>query len=395
MLPAVKGKKSGKNNRQQLPDGRIGWLDYISGNGNIRTENQNKRFPIQPTISAMPRTKHFDIRLRILDSCLRNPQGQYDIEKLQAACAQALYEYDGTMGISKKQIYEDLNYLSSEQGYQAPIKRYPIGKFPRKVFFTYEDKNFTISRQPLSKEDAQQLRETLLTLSRFKGLPQFDWIQELSVKLQKLIDTKTSNVPIISFDNNSRIKGLEWIDPLYHAILSKQSLVVSYTPFFQKEETHRISPYLIKEFNNRWFVLSKSDQKEFLINLALDRISKISPGNSPYQEMPFSSPESFFEPIIGVTNDLTVPIQEVVLSVEKTLFPYVQTKPIHPSQTLLDPIDREWIRISLTIRTNYEFFSVILSHGPRIQILAPETTRNTLQTLIRHMGSLYSRNFYP
>lgn len=338
----------------------------------------------------MPPTKHFDIRLRVLDTCLRNPQGRYDIEKLQSACAQALYEYDGTIGISKKQIYEDLKYLSSEQGYQAPIKRYPIEEFPRKIFLTYEDKNFTISRQPLSREDAQQLQETLLTLSRFKGLPQFDWIQELSVKLQKLIDTKTSEVPIISFDNNSRIKGLEWIDPLYRAILSKQALTVTYIPFFQKEETHRISPYLLKEFNNRWFVLSKTDQKDFLINLALDRISQISPGNFHFQEMPFSNPESFFEPIIGVTNDLTEPIQEVILTVEKSLFPYIHTKPIHPSQTILDPMDKDWIRISLTIRTNYEFFSLVLSHGPRIQILSPETTRKTARKLIQQMKSIYS-----
>ena len=338
----------------------------------------------------MPRTKHFDLRLRVLDTCLRNPQGQYDIEKLQAACTHALYEYDGTMGISKKQIYEDLKYLSSEQGYQAPIKRYPIGKFPRKVFFTYDDKNFTISRQPLSREDAQQLQETLLTLSRFKGLPQFDWIQELSVKLQKLIDTKTSDVPIISFDNNSRIKGLEWIDPLYHAILNRQSLIVTYQPFFQKEETHTISPYLIKEFNNRWFVLSKSNQKDFLINLALDRISTINSGEFPYEEMPFGNPESFFDPIIGVTNDLTEPIREVIINVDKTLFPYIQTKPIHSSQTILDPTTQDWIRVSITIRTNYEFFSLMLSHGPRIQVLSPETTRETMKKIILQMQSLYS-----
>ena len=337
----------------------------------------------------MPRTKNLEIRLRILDNCLRNPAGEYDIEKLQLKCAEALYEYDGTAGISRRQIYEDLRYLQSEQGYGAAIIRFKLKNYPQKKFIRYEDTDFSISKQPLSREDAEQLRETLLTLKRFKGLPQFDWIEELSIKLQKLIDTKTSDVPVISFDNNSRIKGLEWIDPLYRAILSRQSLILSYEPFFQEKETHCISPYLLKEFNNRWFVLCKTDQKDFIINLALDRITAIQPVDLPYEEMPFTNPESFFEPIIGVTNKVKEPVQEIILEVEKTLFPYLQTKPIHPSQKILDSLDKDYIRISIKIRTNYEFFSVILSHGPRIQVISPESARIKIQDIISQMESLY------
>ncbi|EPR69819.1 helix-turn-helix transcriptional regulator [Cyclobacterium qasimii] len=334
--------------------------------------------------------KHVDIRLRVLDKCLRNKSDKYDLEKLTKACTQALYEYDGTRSISPRQVRDDLKYMEGEQGYRAPIERYKSIHHPRKKLFRYSDPDFSISKQPLSREDAQQLHETLVTLKRFKGLPQFDWIQELSVKLQKLIDTKTSEVPIISFDNNSRIKGLEWIDPLYYAILNKQPLIVTYTPFFQNKETHLISPYLLKEFNNRWFVLTKTDKKDFLINLALDRISSIASGDFTYESLGFSNPESFFEPIIGVTNDLNEPIQDIVLKIEKSLYPYLQTKPIHASQTVLDPINNDWIRISVSIRANYEFFSLILSHGPRIKVVSPETIKKTIKNIISQMQQIYS-----
>ncbi|WP_158860178.1 hypothetical protein [Lunatibacter salilacus] len=166
----------------------------------------------------MAKNKHLDVRLRVLDRYLRRHKGRYDLDALTAACAEALFEYDGTMGISSRQIRKDLEYLESEQGYKAPLERYRHPGHPRKILFRYHDPDFSISQQPLSSEDARQLQETLLTLQRFKGLPQFDWIQELSVKLQKLIDTKISQIPIISFDNNTEIKGLEWIDPIYKAI---------------------------------------------------------------------------------------------------------------------------------------------------------------------------------
>ena len=44
----------------------------------------------------------------------------------------------------------------------------------------YEDSNFSISNQPLNETEANQLREALLTLDRFKGLPQYNWINEIN-----------------------------------------------------------------------------------------------------------------------------------------------------------------------------------------------------------------------
>lgn len=339
----------------------------------------------------MPKNKHLDIRLRVLDKCLRKPKGRYDLEALTNACAEALFQYDGTLGISSRQILKDIDYLKSEQGYRVPLERYRHPDYPRKILFRYIDSDFSISQQPLSREDAHRLRETLFTLQRFKGLPQFDWIQELSVKLQKLLDTEISQIPIISFDNNRGIKGLEWIDPIYKSIVEKQNLKITYAPFFDKPLVHQISPYLLKEFNNRWFVLSKSVQEDFFINLALDRIVAIDRLSSPYEEFPKENPEIFFDAIIGVTNHVDQPIQEIILKVEKTLFPYIYTKPIHSSQKAFQPVSGDdWITVSIHIRTNYEFFSLILSHGPRIQIVSPEETRMQMQHLVESMKNLYS-----
>lgn len=334
--------------------------------------------------------KHLDIRLRVLDRYLRRHKDRYDLDALTEACSEALFAYDGTMGISSRQIRKDIEYLESEQGYQAPLEKYRHPGHPRKILFRYRDPDFSISQQPLSSEDAHQLQETLLTLQRFKGLPQFDWIQELSVKLQKLIDTKISQIPIISFDSNSEIKGLEWIDPIYKAILDKQNLKITYAPFFENQIVHQVSPFLLKEFNNRWFVLSKSDQENFFLNLALDRIVAIDTLSSLYVEFPEENPEDFFDPIIGVTNHVNEPIQEIVLKVEKTLFPYIETKPIHHSQKILNPVlNGDWITISIQVRTNYEFFSLVLSHGPRIQIVSPEKSRMQMQVIVEKMKNLY------
>jgi predicted DNA-binding transcriptional regulator YafY len=338
----------------------------------------------------MPINKHLDIRLRVLDNYLRRHKDRYDLDALTTACAEALFEYDGTLGITSRQIRKDIEYLESEQGYRARLERYRHPEHPRKILFRYQDPDFSISQQPLSREDAHQLQETLLTLQRFKGLPQFDWIQELSVKLQKLLDTKISEIPVISFDNNAKIKGLEWIDPIYKAIVNKQNLKITYVPFFENQVIHHVSPYLLKEFNNRWFVLSKSDQENFFINLALDRIEALEFDNSPYEAFPKENPEDFFDPIIGVTNHVDEPIQEIVLQVEKTLFPYIETKPIHHSQKILNPLPNgDWITISIQVRTNYEFFSLILSHGPRIQIVSPDKSRMQMQVIVEKIKNLY------
>lgn len=70
----------------------------------------------------MPISKAASIRHRVMDQCFRNPGREYYWEDLAEACADAIQELTGkSVSISRKTIYNDMNFLKSEAGGGAPI----------------------------------------------------------------------------------------------------------------------------------------------------------------------------------------------------------------------------------------------------------------------------------
>src|SRR5574344_982066 len=229
----------------------------------------------------MPTTKNATIRYQALDRCLRNPGRRYNIEDLVEACNDALTDFDPCCtGVKKRQVYDDIRFMQDSQGFNAPIE---TSKDGRVAYYRYDDPNFSINNQPLNQHEAQQLKEALQTLSRFKGMPQFEWIEEIKARLEQSFNLK-SQENIISFEENEFLKGREFIGDLYNAIINKQTLLIQYKPFKAEENIQfEIHPYHLKQFNNRWFLFGWNEMESHISNIALDRIASISNSNSRYK----------------------------------------------------------------------------------------------------------------
>ena len=102
----------------------------------------------------MATNKHATIRYQALDKCFRNPGKRYYIDDLIAACNDALYEYTGIDdGVKRRQVLDDIKFMESEQGWCVPLEHIRDGK---RVYFRYEDLNFSINNQPLNETEQNQ-----------------------------------------------------------------------------------------------------------------------------------------------------------------------------------------------------------------------------------------------
>jgi predicted DNA-binding transcriptional regulator YafY len=273
--------------------------------------------------------------------------------------------------------------MESEQGWNIELRKDKDG---RRVFYKYENPNFSISNQPLNETEANQLREALLTLDRFKGLPQYNWVNEIKARLESTFNLKQKDEIIISFEQNEYLKGLEFIPELYNAILYKKALNINYKSF-NKDEIMciLISPYYLKQYNMRWFLFGKSNEYETISNLALDRIESIEVSNQEYIETDIDFNE-YFEDIIGVT--LTNEnIYNVVLKVDKSIIQYITTKPLHGSQKIKETNNN--IEVHLKLIPNYELETLILSFGEKMQVLEPKRLVEKLKNRIDKMKNNY------
>lgn len=326
--------------------------------------------------SLMSITKNALIRYHTLDRCFANPGRRYSIKDLLEECNAALRELDtNTEGIKKRQLYDDIRFMQSEQGWSIDLEKSKSG---RNVYYRYVNTSFSIKNQPVNEMEANQIKSAMQVLSRFKGMPQFGWIEELIPKLDQSFSLSSHSDNIMSFDNNEYLKGIEFLSELFNAIVYKKTLEISYKSFKTDEPSIIIfHPYHLKQFNKRWFLFGKNSDYNNITNLALDRIESIKESDISYIENTNVNFEDYFEDIIGVT----LPENQEVLKIEfiasENLAPYIMTKPIHESQSPLRKYE-EGYRFFIKVIPNRELESVILGFGEGLKVLTPTDFRDKI-----------------
>ena len=163
------------------------------------------------------------IRYKTIDKCLQNRYREWTLDDLINACSDALYEYEGKdTYVSKRTVQLDIQMMRSDKlGYNAPIVVY------NRKFYTYEDENYSITNIPLSDHDLGKLSESVAFLKQFQGFSHFKELDGMVQKLEAHVYAqKTHQKSVIDFEKNDNLKGLDFLDQLYQAIINKP---VSYT----------------------------------------------------------------------------------------------------------------------------------------------------------------------
>lgn len=324
----------------------------------------------------MPRNKQAYIRYHALDKCFSHSSKLHDIQALVDACNVAIYEHNGTDGVKKRQVYDDIRFMESEAGWSIELERHKEG---RKVYYRYKDSRFSIRGKTLTPQEATSIKETLDILSRFKGVGSFEWVEETRIRLQNLFPDKSEDISsVVQFDQNPYLIGLEFLDILISSTLEKTVLNIEYLSFKHESPISLvISPWLLKQFNNRWFLFGFNHETARMVNLGLDRLIKVSPNAEKFVSNSRIDWEEYFEDVVGVTVLDDIPVDRVILKVSRTLWPYIKSKPIHGSQKVIEENPNHTL-IELHIKLNYEFKSLILSHMSQLEILEPTALRDAI-----------------
>lgn len=318
------------------------------------------------------------------DRCLRNTGAKYTWQRLLDEANNALFE-EGLEGIGKTQFYADMQFMELSE-WKAPIEKYKDG---RTVYFRYSDSAYSINNQPLNETETRQLKSALQVLSRFKGIAQFEFINEIIPALETKLGLVSIEREVMSFENNLDYKGSGFITPLFNAMVNKRPLIVEYQDFKSPfPYTIAFHPYYLKQYNNRWFVFGYNEvTKNEYWNMALDRIRSIEEGKGKYIETLIDWDDYFYD-LIGVTKKIEDELQTVKLWFSPTQAPYIITKPFHPTQKIKNKEDG--LEVIIEVILNYELEKLILSFGETVKVLGPESLKKRLAGRIKE-----SLDHYP
>lgn len=266
--------------------------------------------PQKKTIAENPQAL---IRYRILDRCLSNHINRYYWEDL----AVAIEDYFGKRP-SRRTVLNDLEALECDFG--AMIDHIKDG---RQVYYRYHNRDFSIFKNEMSEEDIQKLEEAVSTLSRFKGLPQFEWMESLLAGLEDKYFVHTNGDYVIGFEQNVDYIAATHLTDLFMAIIHKQVLHIKYRTFKGEDKEWTLHPYYLKEYNNRWFLFGlNNDVVDQIINVALDRILSFETVHIPYINNESIDFEKYFDDVIGVSIP-GKPVETFVLRFNPERLPYV------------------------------------------------------------------------
>lgn len=335
--------------------------------------------------------KNAIMRYKILDSLMSNRNRYYSISELLEKVNEAL-ELDGMEPVSRRCIEKDLNTLECAP-YEAVIERV---WYHGKKCIRYAEEGFSIFTKKLTEEEENLLSEVLNTIGQFDGLDTFEWLDSL----KKRLDIKEHR-RIIQFDSNPYFEGRNLIGSLFTAISNKQVLALKYHTFKDPQVKEVVVyPYLLKEYNNRWFLIVGVEDGTIL-NFALDRIDDFKPMPHIDYIEPDEDLESRFDDIVGVTLFKDKPIEDVLLWVNEEGFQYVKTKPLHGSQRDVKGEEDKAVRerypalqggrfFRLQCILNYELEQLLMSKMNQLVVLEPATLKDSLINRIKKMDSLYS-----
>ena len=335
--------------------------------------------------------KNAIMRYKILDSLLSNRNRYYSISELLEKVNEAL-EIDGMEPVSRRCIEKDLNTLECAP-YEAAIERVWISG---KKCIRYEEDGFSIFTKKLTEEEEILLSEVLNTVGQFDGLDTFEWLDGL----KKRLDIKEHR-RIIQFDSNQDLIGKNHIGTLFTAISNKQVIALKYHTFKSPEVKEVIvHPYLLKQYNNRWYLIV-GVQDGTILNFPLDRIDGFTVVPSIEYIEPKEDLEDRFYDIVGVTFHKDNPVENILLWVDESGYPYVHTKPLHGSQSIVKGAADRALREKYPVLQGGRFFrlkciqnteleKLLMSNRDQLVVLEPAELSNKIWQRIKKLDSLYS-----
>ena len=348
----------------------------------------------------MPVNKNAMTRYALIDRLLASRGHAYSIQDIPDILADRLADF-GQKPVSKRCVEKDLVYLTSDSPFDVEIEEYWIDAADRndrpyrKRCIRYADPTFSIFKPKLTDEEKTILGTALRILGSFDGLENFEWLNDLRKRLN--IENQST---VISISKNLLVNST-LIARLFTSITSKRAITIDYHTFIDSgSHEANIIPHLLKEYNNRWFLIASAYDTGKILTFPLDRIDDFRENPRLKYKSKDIDLQERYEEIVGVSYNDDAPLEEIIFWVSDKSKDYILTKPIHESQiTVRHDNDTEYRRkyqslrggqfFKIECRENYELIRELMSFGPELLVLSPSHLSKTIKTRINQMQNAY------
>lgn len=259
---------------------------------------------------------------------------------------------------------EILGYLKREseiQGYNFDISDRTFKRDLKDIWSLYKIEiayDYSKKVYQIKMEDSPDLNNRLLEA--------FDTLNALNVA--------SGFSEYVHFESR-KPQGTENFHGLLHAIKNSQVIIFSYLKYWTGTVSSRkVSPYALKEFRGRWYLIAMDENDGRLKTFGLDRIAELEITKKRFVKSSKFNVNELYRNSFGIINPMENNPEGVVLAFDADQGNYIKSFPLHKSQqVLVDNTDE--LRISLHVHVTHDLVMEILSYGCRVRVIAPERLR--------------------
>jgi len=279
--------------------------------------------------------------------------------------------------------------------------RYPSKK---NILDFLNEKDFNLSSRTLER-DIERIRADFgLEIVYNKELNGYAIDEEKSVKVDSFFkfleivtvadilseSLKDSNkiLDYVSFDDSKNFKGIKNLKEILVAISQKRKLHFVHENFGRNTlKKYEITPLLLKEYENRWYVIGVPEGISEIRTFGIDRITHLSLGKlSKLKRSQFKYQLESFDDIIGLHFNQGKPTS-IRLLVDGIHIKYMNSLPLHHSQKIHTENEKGQYFVDFFLIPNYEFMTQILKIGSEVEVIYPnelkEEVKNILQAALK------------
>lgn len=180
----------------------------------------------------------------------------------------------------------------------------------------------------------------------------------------------------------------EFLPTVLEAIRASSNVVFTYAGFNRSRAERDIvfSPYFLKRYKQRWYMLGRRAKDGGIRTYALDRIKALIISQDKFVLPAGVTSEDYFGNVIGITTS-KAPVRTVRLRATPRQAKYLRALPLHSSQQ--EEVHDDYSIFSYQLQLNYELVHEIMSFGDAIKVLDPPELRIMVSEALRSALSRY------
>lgn len=194
----------------------------------------------------------------------------------------------------------------------------------------------------------------------------------------------------VSFDDSKNFIGIDSLKEVLLAINQKRILHFTHENFEENTfKNYTINPILLKEYENRWYVIGVPNKIDEIRTFGIDRITDLKLGEiSNANQSKFKNQLNNFNNVIGLFFSDEDPVN-VRLLVDNPHIKYMKTLPLHHSQIIHSKNEKGQCFVDFVLIPNYEFKTQILKMGSEVEVIFPENLRLEIKSTLKRTLSKY------